>query len=72
MGGWAISCAICGGPFSSQVNVDPERTEEDCYRDEFLEDLDLGWLDELCALGINPDAPGNDTSVTVASYSTTK
>lgn len=64
--GWAIFCAICGGPFSSEVEIDPENTEE-CYRDEVLRDFNLGWLDDLCALGINPDAPGNDKSVTVTS-----
>jgi hypothetical protein len=66
MGGWAIFCAICGGPFSSKVDMDPEGSEEDCYRYEVLRDCKLGWLDKLCALGINPDAPGNDKSVTVA------
>lgn len=66
MGGWAIFCAICGGPFSSEVEIDPENTEE-CYRDEVLRDFNLEWLDDLCALGINPDALGNDKSVTLSS-----
>ncbi|KAF9884415.1 hypothetical protein FE257_001815 [Aspergillus nanangensis] len=31
--GWMIYCAICGGPFSSQIDMgDPEGTEDDCYR----------------------------------------
>ncbi|KAJ5998541.1 hypothetical protein N7451_006351 [Penicillium sp. IBT 35674x] len=59
--GWAIFCAICGGPFSSEVDIDPENTDE-CYRDRVLRDSNLEWLDDLCALGINPDALGNDKS----------
>ncbi|CAI7671438.1 unnamed protein product [Penicillium pancosmium] len=59
--GWAIFCAICGGPFSSEVDIDPESTDE-CYRGEVLRDFNLEWLDDLCALGINPDAPGDDKS----------
>ncbi|CAG8898820.1 unnamed protein product [Penicillium egyptiacum] len=59
MGGWAIYCAICGGTFSSQVDMDPEGTEEDHYRYEILRDCNLEWLDKVCALGINPSARGN-------------
>ncbi|OJJ77719.1 hypothetical protein ASPBRDRAFT_36976 [Aspergillus brasiliensis CBS 101740] len=62
MGGWAIFCAICGGPFSSQVDMDCEGTDERAYRFDILEDCNLEWLDELRALGINPDATGSDKS----------
>ncbi|KAL2858432.1 hypothetical protein BJY01DRAFT_22 [Aspergillus pseudoustus] len=60
MGGWAIFCAICGGPFSSQVDMDCEGTDERAYRFDVLEDCNLDWLDKLRALGINPDATGSD------------
>jgi hypothetical protein len=63
MGGWEIYCAICGGPFSSQVDMDPEGTEEDSYRYDVLKDCDLEWLDDLCALGLNPDARAIDKFV---------
>lgn len=63
MGGWAVYCAICGGPFSSQVEMDPEGTDERSYRYDVLKDCDLEWLDELCALGMNPDATGDDKCV---------
>ncbi|KAL3442344.1 hypothetical protein BJX65DRAFT_287014 [Aspergillus insuetus] len=62
MGGWAIFCAICGGPFSSQVDMDCEGTDERVYRFDILEDCNLDWLDELQALGMNPDATGSDKS----------
>jgi hypothetical protein len=67
MGGWAIFCAICGGPFSSQVDMDCEGTDERAYRFDILEDCNLEWLDELRALGMNPDATGSDKFV-VARY----
>lgn len=70
MGGWYIYCAICGGPFSSQVEMDPEGTEEDSYRYDVLKDCDLGWLDNLCALGFNPDAGGIDKFVIICLYNT--
>ncbi|EAU32756.1 predicted protein [Aspergillus terreus NIH2624] len=60
MGGWAIFCAICGGPFSSQVDMDCEGTDERAYRFDILEDCNLEWLDGLRALGMNPDATGID------------
>ncbi|KAJ5372700.1 hypothetical protein N7517_004706 [Penicillium concentricum] len=62
MGGWSVYCAICGGPFSSHLDIDPEETDVDefCYRDKVLRDCKLEWLEEVCGLGINPDAPGND------------
>jgi hypothetical protein len=63
MGGWAIFCAICGGPFSSQVDMDCEGTDERAYRFDILEDCNLEWLDELRALGMNPDATGSDKFV---------
>ncbi|KAF4207526.1 hypothetical protein CNMCM8927_002931 [Aspergillus lentulus] len=62
MGGWAIFCAICGGPFSSQVDMDCEGTNERAYRFEILKDCNLEWLDELRALGMNPGATGSDKS----------
>ncbi|KAI2814229.1 hypothetical protein CBS115989_8758 [Aspergillus niger] len=62
MGGWAIFCAICGGPFSSQVDIDCEGTDERAYRFDILEDCNLEWLDELRALGMNPNAIGSDKS----------
>ncbi|CEL10222.1 Putative F-box domain protein [Aspergillus calidoustus] len=62
MGGWAIFCALCGGPFSSQVDMDCEGTDERAYRFDILEDCNLDWLDELQALGMNPDATGSDKS----------
>ncbi|OQE12775.1 hypothetical protein PENFLA_c063G07543 [Penicillium flavigenum] len=62
MGGWAIFCAICGGPFSSQVDMDCEGTDERAYRFDILEDCNLEWLDKLRALGMNPDATGSDKS----------
>ncbi|GES63296.1 F-box domain protein [Aspergillus terreus] len=62
MGGWAVFCAICGGPFSSQVDMDCEGTDERAYRFDILEDCNLEWLDELRALGMNPDATGSDKS----------
>ncbi|GIK07651.1 hypothetical protein Aspvir_003317 [Aspergillus viridinutans] len=42
--------------------MDPEGIEEDYYRYEVLKDCDLGWLDKLRALGVNPEAHGNDKS----------
>jgi hypothetical protein len=63
MGGWAIFCALCGGPFSSQVDMDCEGTDERAYRFDILEDCNLDWLDELQALGMNPDATGSDKFV---------
>ncbi|KAL6230961.1 hypothetical protein BDW75DRAFT_248250 [Aspergillus navahoensis] len=62
MGGWAIFCAICGGPFSSQVDMDYEGADERAYRFDILKDCSLEWLDELRALGANPDATGSDKS----------
>lgn len=70
MGGWEIYCAICGSTFSSQVDMDPEGTDEEYYRYEVLKDCNLEWLDKVCALGINPDVSGNDKFVTVAPYQT--
>ncbi|KAL3462676.1 hypothetical protein BJX64DRAFT_137540 [Aspergillus heterothallicus] len=62
MGGWEIFCAICGGPFSSQVDMDCEGTDEMAYRYDVLEDCNLDWLNKLQALGINPDAPASNNS----------
>ncbi|KAJ5210857.1 hypothetical protein N7491_010669 [Penicillium cf. griseofulvum] len=64
MGGWSVYCAICGGPFSSNVEIDPEETGDDdgYYRDKVLRGCNLEWLDDVCGLGINSDAPGNDKS----------
>ena len=64
MGGWEIYCAICGGTFSSHVDMDPEGTDEDCYRYDLLQECNLEWLNEVCGLGVNPDARGNEKSVT--------
>lgn len=47
--------------------MDPEGMDEDYYRYEVLRDCNLEWLDKVCALGINPDARGNDKCVTVSS-----
>jgi hypothetical protein len=44
--------------------MDPEGTDEDCYRYDLLQDCNLEWLDEVCGLGVNPDARGNEKSVT--------
>lgn len=66
MGGWEIYCAICGGTFCSEVDMDPEGTDKDYYRYEVLRDCNLEWLDRVCALGINHDARGNDKYVTIA------
>ncbi|KAJ5284776.1 hypothetical protein N7524_000082 [Penicillium chrysogenum] len=60
MGGWEIYCAICSGTFSSQVDMDPEGTVEDCYRYDLLQECNLEWLNEVCGLGVNPDARGNE------------
>ncbi|CAP78995.1 Pc06g00020 [Penicillium rubens Wisconsin 54-1255] len=60
MGGWEIYCAICSGTFSSQVDMDPEGTDEDCYRYDLLQECNLEWLNEVCGLGVNPDARGNE------------
>lgn len=65
MGGWEVYCALCGVPFSSQVEMDPEGTDENSYRYEVLKDCDLEWLDRLCALGFNSDALGTDKFVNV-------
>lgn len=67
MGGWEVFCAICGGPFSSQMDMDAESTDENCYRYEVLKDSELEWLDELCALGVNQSASGTDKCVLVGS-----
>ncbi|KAJ5680961.1 hypothetical protein N7536_012100 [Penicillium majusculum] len=66
MGGWEIYCAICGGTFSSEVDMDPEGTDKDYYRYEVLRDCNLEWLDKVCVLGINDEAHGNDKYVTIA------
>lgn len=66
MGGWEIYCAICGGTFFSEVDMDPEGTDKDHYRYEVLRDCNLEWLDKVCVLGINDQAHGNDKYVTIA------
>jgi hypothetical protein len=63
MGSWEIYCALCGGTFSSDMEMDPEGTEEDYYGYDILKDYDLGWLDEVCALGFNPEASRIDNFV---------
>lgn len=65
-------CAICGGPFSSQVDMDCEGTDERAYRFDILEHCNLEWLDELRALGINPDATGSDKFVVTRHQRLTK
>jgi hypothetical protein len=45
--------------------MDPEGTEEDSYRYDVLQDCDLGWLDNLCALGFNLEAGGVDKFVII-------
>ncbi|PYH77020.1 hypothetical protein BO82DRAFT_395735 [Aspergillus uvarum CBS 121591] len=62
MGDWDIYCAICGAPFSSRVDIDPEGTEGNRYRYEILKNSSLKWLDEVRALGINADSPATDKS----------
>lgn len=70
MGGWDIYYAICGGPFSSQVEMDPEGTEEDSYRYDVLKHCDLGCVDGLCALGVNPDGGEIDKFVIICLHNT--
>jgi hypothetical protein len=43
--------------------MDCEGTDERAYRFDILEDCNLDWLDELQALGMNPDATGSDKFV---------
>lgn len=61
MGGFHVYCAICGSTFSSSqfLSIDSDSDMGDyTYSGEVIGDSDLGWLDDLRALGLNPDAVG--------------
>lgn len=61
MGGFHVYCAICGSTFSSRsfISIDSDDEMGDhTYSGEVIGDSDLGWLDDLRALGFNPDAVG--------------
>ncbi|KAE8159866.1 hypothetical protein BDV40DRAFT_272152 [Aspergillus tamarii] len=65
MGGFHVYCAICGSTFSSSqfLSIDSDSDMGDyTYSGEVIGDSDLGWLDDLRALGLNPDAVGERKS----------
>ncbi|KAF7588703.1 hypothetical protein BBP40_005303 [Aspergillus hancockii] len=58
MGGFDVYCAICGSTFRSGVSIDSDDETDFTYSGDVLGDNDLEWLNTLCALGLNPTAPG--------------
>ncbi|KAJ5889850.1 hypothetical protein N7504_010660 [Penicillium tannophilum] len=62
MGGWDVYCAICGSTFRSSVSIDSDDETDLTYSGEVIGESDIKWLDTLCALGINPDVPGENKS----------
>ncbi|KAE8327907.1 hypothetical protein BDV39DRAFT_192560 [Aspergillus sergii] len=65
MGGFHVYCAICGSTFSSRdfISIDSDDEMGDhTYSGEVIGDSDLEWLNDLRALGLNPDAVGERKS----------
>lgn len=68
MGGWDVYCAICGSTFRSSVSIDSDDETDLTYSGEVIGESDIKWLDTLCALGINPDVPGENKFVIYLSH----
>ncbi|THC95119.1 hypothetical protein EYZ11_005403 [Aspergillus tanneri] len=62
MGGFDVYCAICGSTFRSNVSIDSDDETDYTYSGDVIGDSDLEWLNTLCALGLNPDVPGERKS----------